>query len=53
MEVLANLVRAERLILLDQDEAAVDDLVEELEEGLRDMRKEIKQHAENTTPAER
>jgi len=49
MEVLANLVRAERLILLDQDKAAVDEIIEELEKNLGSMEKEIKQRAENNT----
>ena len=49
MEVLANLVRAERLILLDQDKAAVDEIIEELEKNLGSMEKKIKQRAENNT----
>jgi hypothetical protein len=49
MEVLANLVRAERLILLDQDKAAVDEIMEELEKNMDSMKKEIKQRAENNT----
>jgi hypothetical protein len=49
MEVLANLVRAERLILLDQDKAAVDEIIEELEKNMDSMKKEIKQRAENNT----
>jgi hypothetical protein len=49
VEVLANLVRAERLILLDQDKAAVDEIIEELEKNLGSMEKEIKQRAENNT----
>ena len=47
MEVLANLIRAERLILLDQDKAAVDDLIERLEIGLQDLRKRIKNEDEH------
>jgi len=49
MEVLANLIRAERLILQDQDKAAVDEIIEEIEEGLRNMEKEIKRGAANTS----
>lgn len=53
MEVLANLIRAERLILQDQDKAAVDEIIEEIEEGLGNLDKEIKQGAGNTTSAKR
>ena len=49
MEVLASLVRAERLIVLDQDKAAVDEIIEELEKNLGSMEKEIKQRAKNNT----
>lgn len=52
MEVLANLVRAERLILQDQDKAAVDDLVEEVEANLRSMEKELRENPRNGTSAE-
>lgn len=52
MEVLGNLVRAERLILHDQDEAAVDDLVEKIEESLSGLEKKTKQSPRNTTEAE-
>ena len=53
MEVLANLIRAERLILLDQDRAAVDEIIEELQRGMDDLGKEIEQGAGDATSAER
>jgi hypothetical protein len=41
------------MILMDQDKAAVDDLVERMEEDLRLLEKETKQSPRNTMPAER
>ena len=53
MEVLANLICAERLILLDQDSATVDEIIEELQRGMDDLGKGIEQGAGDATSAER
>lgn len=40
--ILSNLIRVERMILADQDKAAVDEIVEKIEENLDGLEKETK-----------